>query len=353
MFSRITEQRTRAASGIITAGGEACNSEVGVSLYFLGIDGGGSKTAVAVVDESMKLLGEGRAGPSNHLRVGIEPAREEIEKAVYQALARAGVALDQIEFAYCGIAGADHPKHRQSVVESLESLFQHQQFTVDNDARIALTAGVGFGHGIAVIAGTGSVAFGRNRSGEEARAGGWGPTLGDEGSGYSIARRGLTAIVRSFDGRGPATMMTDIICSHFGMCEPEELPYFVYAPTTHADQIAVYGRVVIEAAMRGDEPAVEILREEATELGRTVVAVARTLEMLEDQFPVACSGGVFAAGDIFLHPLRDEITRHAAGASVGPAMERPVLGAARMAIESARHPRPERAKRVTRKKQPV
>ena len=167
--------------------------------YFLGVDGGASKTAALVTDESGKSLGTGVAGPSNHLRVGIETAARNIERAVNKALVAADVASREIAWAYCGIAGADHPAHRQEVVDSLEIFFPRGNFTVDNDARIALPGAIGFGAGVVVIAGTGSVAFGRNDAGEEARAGGWGPIIGDEGSGYFIARTGLSAILRAFE----------------------------------------------------------------------------------------------------------------------------------------------------------
>src|ERR671926_137105 len=146
---------------------------------FLGVDGGASKTAALVIDESGKSLGTGVAGPSNHLRVGIETAARNIERAVNKAL----------------------------------------------------TGAIGFGAGVVVIAGTGSVAFGRNEAGEEARAGGWGPIIGDEGSGYFIARAGLAAIMRAHDGRGPATKMTEILKERFDM-KPEDLPPFVYATST-------------------------------------------------------------------------------------------------------------------------
>src|SRR6267143_136444 len=179
--------------------------------YFLGVDGGASKTAALVTNDAGKALGDGLAGPSNHLRVGIETAARNVERAVNKALVAANVASREIAWTYCGIAGADHPAHRQEVVDSLSVFFPRGNFTVDNDARIALTGAIGFGPGVVVIAGTGSVAYGRNEAGEEARAGGWGPTLGDEGSAYGIARAGLGAVLRAFDGRGQKTLIADLL----------------------------------------------------------------------------------------------------------------------------------------------
>ncbi|HEX9161488.1 MAG TPA: BadF/BadG/BcrA/BcrD ATPase family protein, partial [Thermoanaerobaculia bacterium] len=274
------------------------------SKYFLGVDGGASKTAALVIDSDGEALGRGIAGPSNHLRVGIETATRNIERAVNIALVEAGMAIRQVEYAYCGIAGADHPAHRQRVIDSLRIFFPKGNFIVDNDARIALTGAVGFGSGIVIISGTGSVAFGRNAKGQEARAGGWGPTIGDEGSGYALGRDGLSAIVRAHDGRGRPTKMTELLCYDYDMCSPEDLPRFVYATTTHADDIARYGKLVIEAARHDDEVALEILQRAGRELAECVLAVARRLEITGTVFPVAYVGGVFNAEDLLLGPMR-------------------------------------------------
>jgi N-acetylglucosamine kinase-like BadF-type ATPase len=305
--------------------------------YFLGVDGGASKTAALVTDEAGKLLGEGTAGPSNHLRVGIETAARNIERAVNKALVAADVASREINWAYCGIAGADHPAHRQEVVDSLEVFFPRGNFTVDNDARIALTGAIGFGPGVVVIAGTGSVSFGRNETGEEARAGGWGPVIGDEGSAYGIARSAFAAIVRAFDGRGPQTKMIDLLKSEYQM-SPEELPRFVYSTTTHADDIARFTKVVSDAAHDGDEVARAILSDAGRELGICVTAVAKRLDLLTKEFPVSYVGGAFNAGELLLQPMRDALKVAAPAATLAPPIRKPVEGAAMMAVRAAERP---------------
>jgi N-acetylglucosamine kinase-like BadF-type ATPase len=307
--------------------------------YFIGVDGGASKTAALVVDHQGRTLGRGLAGPSNHLRVGIEMATRNVERAVSIALVEAGIAIRDVEYAYCGIAGADHPFHRERVVDSLRIFFPRGNFIVDTDARVALTGAVGFGAGIVVIAGTGSVAFGRNAANEEARAGGWGPTLGDEGSGYWIAREGLAAIVRAHDGRGFATKMSELMCEAYGMCEPGDLPKFVYAATTHVDDIARYGKLVIDAAHAGDDVAREILTRGGSELAECVLAIARRLQMTGTEFPVAYVGGAFHAAEMLLSPMRLRIQRDAPGAGLVPPQRTPVEGAAMMAMHAAHAPR--------------
>ena len=307
--------------------------------YFIGVDGGASKTAALVVDADGSALGRGLAGGSNHLRVGIEEATRNVERSVNMALVEAGIAIRDVEYAYCGIAGSDHPVHRQKVIDSLRIFFPNGNFIVDTDARIALTGAVGFGAGIVIISGTGSVAFGRNAAGNEARAGGWGPTLGDEGSGFWIAREGLSAIVRAHDGRGFATRMTELLCDEYGMCSPDDLPHFVYAATTHIDDIARYGKLVIEAAQEGDDVAREILARGGSELAECVLAIARKLHMTDAEFRVAYVGGAFHAGDLLLNPMRLRLQRDAPLSTLDAPIRTPVEGAAMMAMHAAEAPR--------------
>ncbi|MEA2164319.1 MAG: hypothetical protein QOK37_2446 [Thermoanaerobaculia bacterium] len=309
--------------------------------YYLGVDGGASKTAALVTDETGQPLGDGLAGPSNHLRVGIETAARNVERAVTKALVNANVASRAIVWTYCGIAGADHPAHRQEVVDSLSVFFPRGNFTVDNDARIALTGAIGFGAGVVVIAGTGSVAVGRNDAGDEARAGGWGPIVGDEGSGYAIARGGLAGILRQFDGRGQETLMTELLQREYKMA-PSDLPRFVYAQTTHADDIARLSKLVIEAAEHGDAVATEIVANAAGELAKIAIAAARRLGLIDEEFPVAYVGGAFNAGEALLAPMRRAILAVAPKARIVPPARTPVQGAAQMAMRAAANPRPTR-----------
>ena len=308
-------------------------------MFYLGIDGGGSKTAALVTDEDGAPRGRGLAGGSNHLRVGIETATRNIERAVNIALVESGIAIREIEYAYCGIAGSDHPEHHERVVDSLKTFFPRGNFVVDIDARIALTGAVGFGSGIVIIAGTGSVAFGRNERGDECRAGGWGPILGDEGSGYAIARDGLTAVLRAHDGRGPHTSLTDLLCRAHGMCDPADLPRYIYAATTRTHDIAQYNSMVIEAARDGDNVAQSIVDRAAHDLAECVIAVARRLVIANESFPVAYVGGAFHAGEQLVGPMRAKIVAAAPRAHLTTPMHTPVEGAAMMAIRAAQSPR--------------
>ena len=136
--------------------------------------------------------------------------------------------------------------------------------------------------------------------------------------------------------------MTELLCYDYDMCSPEDLPRFVYATTTHVDDIARYGKLVIEAARSGDAVANEILDRAGRALADCVLAVARRLRLNETTFPVAYVGGVFNAEDMLLGPMRASIAREAPRATLMPPKNTPVEGAAMMAIRAAEHPRPER-----------
>jgi len=123
------------------------------------------------------------------------------------------------------------------------------------------------------------------------------------------------------------------------MCRPDDLPRFVYAATTHVDDIARYGKLVIHAAQAGDDVAREILNRGGSELAECVLAIARRLRMTDQEFPVAYVGGAFHAGELLLNPMRLRLLRDAPGASLLPPRQSPVEGAAMMAMHAAAAPR--------------
>ncbi|HEX9459783.1 MAG TPA: BadF/BadG/BcrA/BcrD ATPase family protein, partial [Thermoanaerobaculia bacterium] len=166
--------------------------------------------------------------------------------------------------------------------------------------------------------------------------------VGDEGSGYAIARAGLAAILRAYDGRGPATLMTELLQRGYDM-KPADLPRFVYAQTTHADDIARVGKLVIDAAENGDAQAAEIVARSGAELAKAVLAVAQRLRLISSDFPVAYVGGAFNAGETLLAPMRNAVLAEAPRARIAPPVHTPVEGAAQMAIRAATNPRPTRA----------
>ncbi|MBO0722922.1 MAG: N-acetylglucosamine kinase [Blastocatellia bacterium] len=302
--------------------------------YYLGVDGGGTNCRAVIVDEAGGVCGEGRAEAANFHRVGLEIAIAHIESAVVEACQRAGIEPRQITAACLGLAGVSHPKDHNRMLAALKAALPISDLTLETDARVALAGATGNQPGIVIIAGTGSIACGINSRGRFARAGGWGPTMGDEGSGAYIGRRALEAILMAYDYRGEPTTMLEPVLRYFGVSSPPELPSVIYdSPAEAQSRIAQLSRIVVKAAQEGDKVARSILKNAAEELAKAAIAVIEQLKMEKDSFKVAYVGGVFESGELILTTLCEEIKKVAPNAEIAPPLNPPVIGAVRMALE--------------------
>jgi N-acetylglucosamine kinase-like BadF-type ATPase len=271
--------------------------------YYLGVDGGGTKTHVALMNDTRQVVGEGTAGPSNPLRVGVETAVSNILKATDQAMDEAGVLRVDIAAAVLGLAGVRRADIKQSVKASFTEQIRIRKTTVVTDAEIALFATTLGKPGIVVIAGTGSVCLGKNEKGKMAIAGGWGPLAGDEGGGVGIAQTALHAVAKASDGRGIATSLTDRASEYFRAAGPENLIVAIYSPQVDNTRIAGFAKFVVDAAQEGDAVAATILQEAGSELGLAACAVIDQLGLRKQKIPIGCVGSVFNAGKILTEPM--------------------------------------------------
>lgn len=305
---------------------------LGARPLVLGVDGGGSKTRAVVAVADGRVLGEGLAGPSNPLRVGVSDAANAVREAAERACADAGLRRSEVVAAEVGLAGVRRADIRERMRAALSELGV-KTLEVVTDSEIALYGATEGKPGLVIVAGTGSVCSGVNARGRRAFAGGWGPLAGDEGSGSWIARRALQAVAWATDGRGRKTALVEAACDYFNVSGPEDLSTAVYAPHVTNTRIAGFGRPVVEAARRRDAVAREIIEEAGRELARAAAAVIRKLRMEREQFQAAYVGGVFAAGSLILEPLTVELRRAAPRAFVAPPVLAPAEAAARMAGE--------------------
>ena len=259
---------------------------------FLGVDGGQSSTTVLIGDESGRILGAGEAGPCNH--TGAEEGRARFERAVNQGLraacARAGLdaATVRFESACFGMSGG--PEDKRAI---LAGTLRAEHLLVTTDAGIALSGATDTGQGIAAIAGTGSIAFGRNAEGRTARTGGWGYVFGDEGSGFDIARQALRAALRMEEGWGPPTSLRQALLDATGSRTANKLLHLFYTSEWPRSRVAALAPLADAAAAQGDAVAMVILNRAAVELAMLVAAVRSQLWKPGDAVQVAYIGGVF------------------------------------------------------------
>ena len=303
----------------------------------VGVDGGGTKTEAVIMDSDLRVIGEGRSGPSNPLRVGLTSAAAAVREAIDDACAAAKVRRSDLDAAEIGLAGARRHELRERMREMLAAL-GIRGIEVVTDADIALYGATDGAPGIVVIAGTGSICCGINARGKKFCAGGWGPLAGDEGAGAWIARRALRSVAWASDGRGPQTLLTEFACNYFHVSTADDLTTAIYAPTITNERIAGFGKDVVEAAKRKDAVAEEIILDGGVELGRAAVAVIQNLQMEREKFQIAFVGGIFrAAGELIQRPLRAEVGKVAPRAYFEPPHFSPAVAAARMARERINH----------------
>lgn len=260
----------------------------------LGVDGGGSQTRAVLADRNGTVLGRGTAPSSNYQSVGFAMATAAVQHAVVGALTQAGLdpAAD-IAAACFGLAGVDRPADHALWEQWLLATGVARRFVLANDAELVLAGGTPDGWGVALICGTGSICYGRASTGTVARAGGWGYLLGDEGSGYDIALHALRLATQTADNRADARMLLAAILDYWKLSEPAQLIEQVYLSGMSRTEIAQVARPVMVLADAGDTHARSILEQAATDLGCSLTAVVRQLDL--QQSPLALGGGVLGA----------------------------------------------------------
>jgi len=302
---------------------------------FLGVDGGGTKTHVALMDEEGKVTCEGSSGPSNPLRVGVETAVTNIEKAINEACDRGSLSRSDISAATLGLAGVRRRDVRQRVRDSFVERLGIKRVEVVTDAEIALYATTLGKPGVVVIAGTGSVCLGKNADGQIAISGGWGPLAGDEGGGAGIAQQALHSVAKASDGRGAETKLTQYASEYFRASGPENLIVAIYSPQVDNMRIAGFAKFVIEAAGHGDQVATDILNDAGRELGMAACSVLERLELIGQKTPIGCVGSIFHAGDLLTGPMIARIRECSAKAFLTQPAMPPAHAAARMSMVPA------------------
>ena len=300
----------------------------------LGVDGGGTKTAAwlaaAHPDDSNEILGRGTAGPGNPRAVGFETAQRNILTAIAAAFEDAKLGHQPVAVACFGLAGAGRPEEQQRIKHWAHEQKIAPRMLVVGDAEPVLAAAAPDNVGIALICGTGSLAWGRNAKGIVARTGGWGYLIGDEGSGYAIAVAGLRAAMQAADGRGPATTLLTEFQRHLAIERPEQIIDRIYDSAKTRRQIAELAAIVFAAAEH-DDVARELLIHAAADLATMVKSLATRLGFSRNAYRLALAGGVLIHQPTFRQMLLDELARMQVEPETSTLVAEPVRGAIELA----------------------
>ncbi|MFY9741582.1 MAG: BadF/BadG/BcrA/BcrD ATPase family protein [Candidatus Sulfotelmatobacter sp.] len=297
--------------------------------YYLGIDGGGSKTTGVVGDET-SILATVQSGATNITRVGEAGARESLHQAIREACAAAGIVPAQVQRACIGAAGAGR-KEAAHAIRNIVAEVISGEIAVVGDMPIALEAAFGEGPGIIVIAGTGSFAYGRDLQGKTARAGGWGFAVSDEGSAHWIGARAVREALRAADQSTTTTLLEQLI----QVRGERSFDEFVRAANSNTD-FAAFFPLVVSMAEAGDSTACKVLAEAGRELANLAAIVTGRLfadQVADDDLPIplATAGGVFRHAQIVRETFDDQIRSLPHKFALNTEIIEPVHGALQMA----------------------
>ena len=272
--------------------GTKVSGESQQAVFCLGVDGGQSHTKVAIGDRHGTIVGRGTAGPCNHVRSGEgrEKLRRAVTEAVSEALAPLGRGFEDTRFAAACFGMSGGPEDKR---ELLAELLSCDRLEVTTDADIALWGGTGGQPGVVVIAGTGSMAFGRNASGRTMRAGGWGYLYGDEGGAFDVVRNALRAALRDEEGWGPSTRLRPALLEAGGAADVNDLLHRFYTDEFPRQRVAALAPLVNEVAAAGDGVAKAVLVEAGQRLAGYGAAVRQRLFEPGETVPVVPVGGAF------------------------------------------------------------
>ena len=308
---------------------------------FLGVDGGGTKTALALIDRDGRVLAQHLTSAAHFVATGLESVRSLLHAAIDTLLAKAAVPASSIEFAFLGLPSYGEDSAMAGALDSLPAgCLPAGRYRCGNDMVCGWAGSLGGADGISVVAGTGSICYGE-RGGVAARCGGWGELFSDEGSGYWIACRGLNLYSRMSDGRVPRGPLHQLFNSRLALDHDLDLCARVYSDVAaERSALAQFSKIVYEAAAMGDQQATEIFSQAAEELAELVDVTRQRLGFNADEsVMVSYSGGVYAnAGPILLPRFANALTARWAGYQLREPLLPPDIGAALYAARIHRQP---------------
>lgn len=273
--------------------------------YFLGVDGGGTKTAFLLLDNAGRVLAQHQSGTAYYLETGLNASAEMLRNGVAGTLKLAGLAAEDIRYAFFGLPAYGEDSALQPKLDALPaSLLAPQRYRCGNDMVCGWAGSLLGADGINVVAGTGSIAYGE-WAGRSARAGGWGELFSDEGSAHWIAIEGLRLFARMSDGRAAPGPLLALVRERFELHLDLDLCAAIYTDLAHQRGAqAQLAKLVAVAAQAGDVQAREIFERAAVQLCELVSATRASLGVPPEQvLPLSYSGGVFASGELLLAPF--------------------------------------------------
>ncbi len=263
--------------------------------YFVGIDGGGTKTKLVVMDGEEKVVFSSVGGPGNILSSGYATVKESIKTVFQQGIINNGLALSDCVGMCIGAAGGARDSVKKQLEEIVRSLGYNNELQITHDGEIALIAGAKGEAALLLIAGTGAICYGRNNKGDIVRVSGWGHIIGDEGGAYSIGVNIVKAVMRAYDGREEPTVLRELLLKEMKINNEEEIISKIYSGQSNKETIAALAVLIEEGLKVKDSVSIKIADEAIEELVKTTKPAIRKLDFIDNQemFRIILDGSVF------------------------------------------------------------
>ena len=297
---------------------------------YLGVDGGGSKTAFLLIDESGRVLASHMEGPAYYLEVGWDALRSMLARGIHATLESGFSSPASLDFAFIGLPAYGEDSRILAQLDAAPSPpLMPGRYRCGNDAACGWAGALACDDGINLVAGTGSIGYGEY-AGRAARAGGWGELFSDEGSAHWIARESLSLFSRMSDGRAKRGPWYDMVRRHFDLQSDLDLCAAIYGDgRSGRSHIAALAPLVARAATAGDAQAIALFVRAADDLARIVDAVYDQLDIpARAPVTVSCSGGVFNERALLLEPFLANLSKGPRTYRFAPPRLSPVAGAA-------------------------
>jgi N-acetylglucosamine kinase-like BadF-type ATPase len=280
-------------------------------MYYLGVDGGGTKTAFVLIDEEGKLCSYTKMKSCHYIQVGFKKFEEIIKNGIKKVCDLNGCKIDDISYSFLGLPGFGESKEDEiKLVRIVEKILNSKNFRCGNDVEAGWAGSLACEPGINIVGGTGAIGFGKDHTGNSARASGWGYYCGDEGSAYWLGKKLISYYTKQADGRLTKTPLYNIVKGEFNLKRDFDLITVVYEDLEmKRDKVASIAPLLYKAAQQNDKHAINLYKEAGYEHSLTVKAIIDKLNFNKsNKILVSYSGGVFKAGKYILDPFKEYLS---------------------------------------------
>ncbi|MEG1311453.1 MAG: BadF/BadG/BcrA/BcrD ATPase family protein [Romboutsia sp.] len=280
-------------------------------MYYIGIDGGGTKTSFTLINQEGFKLGQYIAGTSHYEQIGFEGVENILKEGLNTLISNNDIDKKEIGAIFLGLPGYGEVKSVKLKLDKIvEFVFEGIKFEVGNDVEVGLAGSLAGSDGINIVSGTGSIALGKDSTGDFIRCGGWGDYIGDEGSAHWIGKKTLEIFSKEADKRIERGDLYDNIKETLNLSDDFDIiDYVLNTLNKDRTKISEFSSICCESAKVGDVNAIKIFEEAAYELGLLVKMIINELKF-DGEVLVSYSGGVFKSKEIILNPLKDELKEY-------------------------------------------